>query len=97
MLIIKKFRHYLIRVKQSYFVSKLSSTEIKCVKNTLKPELQVIFFSQAMCDQRHGFLVFNKCKELFKDSVDISHDRRTKNLLEFRRRRPRCKPQRSTH
>mgnify|MGYP000899132531 FL=1 len=74
MLIIKKFRHYLISVKQSYSVSKLSSTEIKCVKNTLKPELQVIFFSQAMCDQRHGFLVFNKCKELFKDSVDISHE-----------------------
>lgn len=70
----KQSRHYFTRVKQSYFPAKLTTAEIEFVNNHLSPQLQSIFFAQPVCDQRHGFLVFEKCKTLFKDENKISDD-----------------------
>ena len=74
MSISKQSRHYFTRVKQSYFSPKLNSVEIDYVIENMKPDLKEMFFAQPMCDQRHGFLVFDRCKELFDDEDRISEE-----------------------
>lgn len=73
MSLLKQTRHYFVRVKQSYFPKKLSTAEIEYAKNHLPTELSAIFFEQPLCDQRHGFLVFDKCKIVF-DGNTIDDD-----------------------
>lgn len=70
----KQAKHYFTRVRQSYFSPKLNSVEIDYVIENMKPELKEIFFAQPMCDQRHGFLVFDRCKELFDEEDGISEE-----------------------
>lgn len=58
-------RHRLVRIYQSYFPRELTATEHQFIRKNLTEELTALYYSQPLCDQRHGLLVFEKCQQLF--------------------------------
>lgn len=66
-------RHRFVRIYQSYFPTGLSRDEHLEIKKRFSGELVALFYSQPLCDQRHGLLVYRKCKEIFRET-DIEDD-----------------------
>ena len=58
-------RHRFVRIYQSYFPKALTEVEHQLIRDSLSSELQALFYAQPLCDQRHGLLVFDKCKNIF--------------------------------
>lgn len=73
--IAEKARHRFVRVWQSYFPKPLTQYEhIKAKRYLDKHDLTSLFYSQPLCDQRHGFLVYERCVEFFKDEKNPPSD-----------------------
>ena len=71
----QKIRHRIVRVWQSYFPKPLTQYEHIRVKRYLdKNGLTSLFYSQPLCDQRHGFLVYDRCTKLFEEIEDSPTD-----------------------
>lgn len=66
-------RHRFVRIYQSYFPKPLSEYEHEMIKAKLGAPLVSLFYSQPLCDQRHGLLVYEKCKEIFAN-IDAPND-----------------------
>lgn len=62
------FKHRLVRIYQSYFPQKLTDLEHEMIARNLSNPFQALFYSQPLCDQRHGLLVYNKCLQIFDAS-----------------------------
>ncbi|MFN8015105.1 MAG: hypothetical protein U0R17_00670 [Acidimicrobiia bacterium] len=58
-------RHRFVRIYQSYFPKPLSDSEHQFVRDSLDEQLRSLFYSQPLCDQRHGLLVYQKCNQIF--------------------------------
>lgn len=71
---IKLFRHRIVRIYQSYFPEKLSTLEHAFLRKHLSEDLLALFYSQPLCDQRHGLLVFDKAKEIFASHSDLEEE-----------------------
>lgn len=69
MTFLSQTRHYFVRIKQSYFPGKLTEQEKDFIKDHLQADFIDLFFKQAICDQRHGLLVYSKCKDLNLASI----------------------------
>ena len=67
-----KFHHYFTRVHQSYLPKKLTEQDTQTIDKYLSVEFKALFYSQPLCDQRHGLLVFDKAKRLFKNIETVS-------------------------
>lgn len=67
---IELIRHRFVRIWQSYFPKSLSEPEHNMIHKVLEEPLLSVFYSQPLCDQRHGLLVFEKCKHVFNKLED---------------------------
>ncbi len=63
-------RHRIVRIWQSYFPEPLTEDEHIFIRDNLENPLLALFYSQPLCDQRHGLLVLEKCNMVFKNQQD---------------------------
>ncbi len=60
-------KHRFKRIYQSYFPKALSEQEHLLIQSITNPKLVDLYYEQPLSDQRHGILVFEKARNLFKD------------------------------
>lgn len=70
MKLLNLLKHRLVRIFQSYFPHPLSETEHELIATSLDRQLVALFYAQPLCDQRHGLLVYQKCLDLFNNTLD---------------------------
>jgi|GEM_PF-4930457 len=79
--IIELIRHRFVRIWQSYFPEPLTVEENEMVHKNLDGKLLALFYSQPLCDQRHGLLVLEKSKQVFGDADDLEYCPTDRELL----------------